>query len=175
MLLISDLDIYRFGNICRHVEPILIFVILPIVIVCLILRYRRYALDKRTEVLIKAIECGVPQDSPLFKQFVQEDISKQKKIRKKSQGTLVASVILCASGLFWFILGIGTLFNDGEVEEASRTDIVANGLEALSFMLGLLLLFIGLLLLAIYFIKKKFYERELAEAKKEAENEKRLV
>ena len=172
--MILTINLAQFDYFCDIVLPILICVVLPIVIVCLVLRYRRHELDKRTEVLIKAFECGVPQDSPLIQQFIQEGLSKQKTNKNKLQRPLVASVILCASGLFWFILGIGALFNDGEVEEASRSEIVANGLEALSFMLGLLLLFIGLLLLAIYFIKKKFYERELAEAKKEAENEKRL-
>ena len=173
--MILTMTLSQFDYLCEIVMPILLFVVLPIVIVCLVLRYRRHELDKRTEVLIKAFECGVPQDSPLIQQFIQEGLSKQKKNKNKSQRTLVASIILCALGLFWFILGIGTLFNDGEVEEASRSADVANGLEALSFMLGLLLLLTGLALLAIYFIKKKSYERELAEAEKEAENGKRLV
>lgn len=173
--MILTINLAQFDYFCDIVLPILICVVLPIVIVCLVLRYRRHELDKRTEVLIKAIECGVPQDSPLIRQFVQEGVSKQKKNKNRSQGTLVASIILCALGLFWFILGIGTLFNDGEVEETSRSAIVANGLEALSFMLGLLLLLTGLALLAIHFVKKKSYERELVEAEKEAENGKRLV
>ena len=55
-------------------------VVLPVLIVWLVLRYKKHNLDRRTEVLIKAMEAGIPIDENLLK-----SPTTPKKAKEKSQ------------------------------------------------------------------------------------------
>lgn len=50
------------------IVPIGICVVLPVMLVWLVTRVRRNEIDKKAEVMIKAIESGVTIDSDLFKE-----------------------------------------------------------------------------------------------------------
>lgn len=47
--------------------PIFICVVLPVFIVWLVTRARQHEIDKKTEIMLKAIESGAPVDPELFK------------------------------------------------------------------------------------------------------------
>ena len=50
------------------IVPIGICVVLPVMLVWLVTRVRRNEIDKKTEVMLKAIESGATIDSDLFKE-----------------------------------------------------------------------------------------------------------
>ena len=156
---------YYLDQIFDTLEPIAIFVVMPIVIVYMFLRYRRYELNKRTDVMLKAIEYGVPMDSPIIQQMIPTAVSAEKRDKRKVQRTLVASIIVIAVGLLPFVIGLLIAIDySKETEELSRSDSTAYGVGFLVFLLGILLLLIGIALLVIYFVKKRAYEKERAES-----------
>ena len=158
---------YYLDQIFDTLEPIAIFVVMPIVIVYMFLRYRRYELNKRTDVMLKAIECGVPMDSPIIQQMIPTAVSAEKRDKRKVQRTLVASIIVIAVGLLPFLIGLKLAFTDFstiEIEELSDSDKFAYATLGIAFLLGLFLLIIGISLLVIYFVRKRAYEKEQAES-----------
>ena len=158
---------YYLDQIFDTLEPIAIFVVMPIVIVYMFLRYRRYELNKRTDVMLKAIECGVPMDSPIIQQMIPTAVSAEKRDKRKVQRTLVASIIVIAVGLLPFLIGLELAFTDFstiEIEELSDSDKFAYATLGIAFLLGLFLLIIGISLLVIYFVRKRACEKEQAES-----------
>jgi len=156
---------YYLDQIFDTLEPIAIFVVMPIVIVYMFLRYRRYELNKRTDVMLKAIECGVPMDSPIIQQMIPTAVSAEKRDKRKVQRTLVASIIVIAVGLLPFVIGLLIAIDySKETEELSRSDSTAYGFGFLVFLLGILLLLIGIALLVIYFVRKRACEKEQAKS-----------
>ena len=158
---------YYLDQIFDTLEPIAIFVVMPIVIVYMFLRYRRYELNKRTDVMLKAIECGVPMDSPIIQQMIPTTVSAEKRDKRKVQRSLVASIIVIAVGLLPFVIGLlGLLKNDfpQEVEQMNNTEIMAKAVLAILLFLGTFLLLIGISLLVIYFVRKRACEKEQAES-----------
>jgi hypothetical protein len=158
---------YYLDQIFDTLEPIAIFVVMPIVIVYMFLRYRRYELNKRTDVMLKAIECGVPMDSPIIQQMIPTGVSAKKKDKQKVQRSLVASIIVIAVGLLPFVIGLRCIlrYNSSPgIEQLSDAEILAKEIEVLIFLLGTFLLLIGVALLVIHFVRKKAYEKELAES-----------
>jgi hypothetical protein len=160
--MLLTINLAQFDYFCDIVTPILVFVILPIVIVWLVLRHRRHELDKRTEVMLKALECGVPMDAPIFRQGLTTGASIQRRNKRKAQGTLVASIISFGIGLLPFLFGLlVTLQVNTEELTEDKTEYFA--VVVLILLFGALFLIIGTVLLVIYFINRKNYERELAE------------
>ena len=151
----------QFDYFCDIVSPVLFFVVLPIVIVWLVLRHRRYELDKRTDVMLKALECGVPMDSAIFQQVFPSSGSTPKYYKKRIQRSLIASIIFFAVGLLPFIFGLIVVLSENP-DELSEDETKAFAIVILILMLGAFLLIIGTVLLVIYFINKKNYEKELA-------------
>ena len=161
---------------------ILIFVVLPIVIVALVLNQRRYEIDKRTDVMLKAIECGVPTDSDFFRQL---RVPALKKCKRKVQSALISFIIFFVLGLPTFALGnracnhiahyssselTATIeqwehFDQFDELGLDVTDVVTilKGIAALLFIIGTLFLTIGVVILVIYFVRKNHYQDELAE------------
>lgn len=162
------------------IAVILIFVVLPIVIVALVLNHRRYEIDKRTDVMLKAIECGVPTDSAVFRQMRAPALKRQKdKVRR----SLITAIVFFALGILPFSFGLrGSIrvdhLDSSEktelIEKAEQTDLLSGhgediiGLAKMIFLtlltIGTLFLSIGAILLVVFFIRKKDYEDELAES-----------
>ena len=70
--------------------PIFICVILPIVIVWLVVRARKHEMDKKTEIMLKAIENGAQIDPQLFK-TKQSTRSIKQELMDKFTGACVTS------------------------------------------------------------------------------------
>ena len=137
--------------------------VLPIVIVWLVLRHRRYELDKRTDVMLKALECGVPMDSAIFQQVFPSSGSTPKNNKKKIRWSLIASIISFGLGLLPFLFGLIGVLCD-KPDELSEEETLYLGILGLCLLIGAFLLIIGIVLLLIFFVNKKNYEKELAES-----------
>ena len=159
----------------------LIFVVLPIVIVALVLNQRRYEIDKRTDVMLKAIECGVPPESAVFRQLKAPALKRQK---DKVQRSLITAIVFFALVIIPFSLGLrgtirlSTLDSSKKaemVEKLERSELpfdydaddmidIAKGVSVLNLTFGTLFLITGGVCLIVYFIRRKDYEDELAES-----------
>lgn len=160
---------------------ILIFVVLPIVIVALVLNQRRYEIDKRTDVMLKAIECGVPPESAVFRQLKAPAL---KRLKDKVQRSLITAIVFFALAIIPFSLGLrgtirlSTLDSSKKaemVEKLERSELpfdydaddmidIAKGVSVLNLTFGTLFLITGGVCLIVYFIRRKDYEDELAES-----------
>lgn len=163
------------------VAVIFIFVVLPIIIVALVLNHRRYEIDKRTDVMLKAIECGVPPDSAIFRQLKAPALKRQK---DKVQRSLITAIVFFALAIIPFSLGLrGTIWlstldsskKAEMVEKLERSELpfdynadymieMAKGVAVLNLTFGTLFLITGGVCLIVYFIRRKDYEDELAES-----------
>ena len=160
---------------------ILIFVVLPIVIVALVLNQRRYEIDKRTDVMLKAIECGVPPESAVFRQLKAPALKRQK---GKVQRSLITAIVFFALAILPFSLGLRGTTGFSTLDSSKRAEMIekierselpfdydaddmidiAKGVSFLSLTFGTLFLITGGVCLIVYFIRKKDYEDELAES-----------
>ncbi|MBR1436635.1 MAG: hypothetical protein IJ584_16160 [Bacteroidales bacterium] len=111
--------------------------------------------------MLKALECGVPMDSAIFQQVFPSSGSTPKYYKKRIQRSLIASIIFFAVGLLPFIFGLIVVLSENP-DELSEDETKAFAIVILILMLGAFLLIIGTVLLVIYFINKKNYEKELA-------------
>ena len=144
------------------VLPIFICVVLPITIVWLIARTRQQETNRKAEIMIKAIEAGVPVDMTQF-----EPAKKQKGPKTIKQDLLEKLNGACITGLMgvgFLILGILRAINP---MFASHTFLNKFWLPA-----GGVLLAVGIGLFISYFVGKKMMAKEIeAEEKKLSEQE----
>ena len=160
--MLLSFNLAQFDYFCDIVSPVLFFVVLPIVIVWLVLRHRRYELDKRTDVMLKALECGVRMDSAIFQQVFPSSGSTPQNKKKKIRRSFIASIISFGIGLLPFLFGLIVVLSENP-DELSEEETTYFAIVVLILLLGALFLTIGTVLLVIYFINKKNYEKELAE------------
>ena len=88
--------------------PIFICVILPIVIVWLVVRARKHEMDKKTEIMLKAIENGAQIDPQLFK-TKQSTRSIKQELMDKFTGACVTSFM----GIAFLVIGLLNRSNPG--------------------------------------------------------------
>ncbi len=162
--MLLSFNLAQFDYFCEIVTPILICVVLPIVIIYMVFQYRRFELDKRTQLMIKAIEHGVQPDSTLFQHLDPIGSLAQKEKKHSPQRGLITSIILFAIGILPFLFGIGVLFDNSEVETYSQGETFAFAMQALSFILGCIMLVISFTVLAIYLVKKKSHGQNQPES-----------
>ena len=90
------------------IVPIGICVVLPVMLVWLVTRVRRNEIDKKAEVMIKAIESGVTIDSDLFKEAPKKRKSTKERLLNRLICGCAASIIgaaLTAIGIIpWMTL-----------------------------------------------------------------------
>lgn len=90
------------------IVPIGICVVLPVMIVWLVTRVRRNEIDKKTEVMLKAIESGATIDSDLFKEAPKKRKSTKERLLNRLVCGCAASIIgaaLTAIGIIpWMTL-----------------------------------------------------------------------
>ena len=126
--------------------PISICVVLPCIIVFLVTRSRSHMIDKKTEVVLKAIESGAQLDPNIFG-----------KERTKSTKQKVFS--LCTSGMIVLAIGIALLVIPFWAESAIST--------VNAVLPGCILGFLGIALLCAYFIMKKQFSKEIEEEERQ--------
>jgi len=144
------------------VLPIFICVVLPITIVWLVARTRQQETNRKAEIMIKAIEAGVPVDMTQF-----EPAKKQKGPRSIKQDLLEKLNGACITGLMGIIfltLGIIKTLNweFGRNMFLNKWWLPAGGV----------LLAVGIGLFVSYSVGKKMLAKEIeAEEKKLSEKE----
>ena len=138
--------------------PIFMCVVMPVAIVWLVMRAKQNETNKMAEIMLKAIEAGIPLDPDFFKTQTR---TLQKSLKERQLGWLTAACILIALGLGSILVGgIIILINNWTYDTAP------SAYSLLTFAGGILLV-IGIALLVVYFIRKRILAKEL-EAEREA-------
>lgn len=136
--------IQEFGDI---IKPICIFVVLPIVLLLLYLRNRKYESEKRTEIVMAAIEKNGDIDvQEFFKNLNKPKKSVREKMILQLHWELLLGGIFTIFGLVVFI-ALGVLIGFGITK---GDDVIA-----MSCFLGIPTLALGAGLLIAYFSGKK--------------------
>ena len=132
--------------------PIFMCVVMPVAIVWLVMRAKQNETNKMAEIMLKAIEAGIPLDPDFFKTQTR---TLQKSLKERQLGWLTAACILIALGLGSILVGaIIILINNWTYDTAPTA------YSLLTFAGGLVLV-IGIALLVVYFIRKRILAKEL--------------
>lgn len=137
------------------IVPIGICVVLPVMLVWLVTRVRRNEIDKKTEVMLKAIESGATIDSDLFKEAPKKRKSTKERLLNRLICGCAASIIgaaLTAIGIIpWMTL-----------EDDTFSPLLIFG--GISLAVGIAL-FIG------FFVGRKMLAKEMEAEEKSLEQE----
>ncbi|MBR7005203.1 MAG: hypothetical protein IKI00_09600 [Bacteroidales bacterium] len=132
--------------------PLFMCVVMPIAIVWLVMRTKLNETNKMAEIMLKAIEAGIPVDADFFKTQTQ---TFRKSLKERLLGWLTAACILIALGAGCILVGaIIILINDWTYDTAPTA------YSLLTFAGGLVFV-IGIALLIVYFIRKRILAKEL--------------
>ncbi len=148
---------YTLRNFIETLVPLGICVILPIIVISLAMKTRRHEMDKKTEVMLKAVENGAQLD-PAFFESAAKVGCKEKTVKDKLAGFLITACITSGIGL---LIGIVSV-----VFMAIKVDL--NPAAILLLMIPCaILLGVGIAFFIVYFVgKKKIWAKELAELNK---------
>ena len=137
--------------------PLGICVVLPVLIVWLVTRTRQNETDKKTEIMLKAIEAGATIDAEFFKSQQRE----QKTIKERLLSRLTWGFIFSLIGVVILVLAI--VFANSYAPNGWN---FGNSPAPTFAIIGGISLAIGLALFAVFFVGKKIMAREMeAEAK----------
>ncbi|MCI6679822.1 MAG: DUF6249 domain-containing protein [Bacteroides sp.] len=129
--------------------PISICVVLPCIIVFLVTRSRSHMIDKKTEVVLKAIESGAQLDPNIFG-------------KERTKSTKQKVFAFCSSGMIVLAIGVALLVIPFWAESA------ISKVNAVLFQVpGCILGFLGIALLCAYFIMKKQFSKEIEEEERQ--------
>jgi len=137
--------------------PIGVCVVLPIVVVWLNTRKAQNETNKKTEILLKAIESGAAIDPEIFK--AQQTPAKT--IKEKLLARLTAACIVSAIGLSVCITTLILSYLGGVPTWVIQDFIVIDGI----------ILAVGIALFVVYFVGKRMLAKEI-EAEEKSLNEK---
>lgn len=145
--------------------PLGVCVVLPVLVVWLVMRKKTNETNRRTEVMLAAIEKGSDVNAEkllgLFDKTGKPTKTTSTALKERLMGKLLASFILMGIGIAF---GIYALLMS--IQGGSNT----NDLAAYSFVSAVLLL-VGAAFLISYFISRKFLAEELGLADKSGETE----
>ena len=136
--------------------PIGICVLLPIVVVLLNTLKARNETNKKTEVMLKAIESGATIDADLFK----TQLTPAKTIKEKLLARLTAACIVSAIGLSICITTLLLSYIGGVPTRIIQSFIVIGGI----------ILAVGIALFVVYFVGKRMLAKEIEAEEKSLEN-----
>ncbi len=122
--------------------PICVCVILPVMIVWLVQRSRSHRIDKRSEVLVKAMENGVEVDPNLL---IDETPDRKKSLKMQMISYLSNGVIFGLIGLLFIILTVAGVAS----------------FPAWGYYAGIPLLAVGVGNLVAYFVGRKYMAPEI--------------
>lgn len=139
------------NNLIQVLVPIAIVVVLPVLVVWLVMRARQHEVDKKTEVLLKAVEEGVPIDPAFFRNAGQ----KNKSVKGRLMGYLITAMI---TGIIGLITLVAQIFFYSSLGLWDRGD----GAIFMFVILSGILLAVGIAFIIVYSVGKKTYAKELA-------------
>ena len=136
-------------NLIGILVPLGICVVLPVLIVWLVTRTRQNETDKKTEIMLKAIEAGATIDAEFFKDAQRKQKStKERLLNRLIWGctTSILGVGLAALGIIQWVNWNGTTSNDSFV-----VPLVFAGIS----------LAIGIALVMGFFVGRKMLVKEI--------------
>jgi small-conductance mechanosensitive channel len=138
-------------------ESIAICVVLPVMIVWLINRTRQNEINRKTEIMLKAIESGATIDADFFK--AQQEQKGPRTIKERLLRRLTGGCVFTLMGVAFTLIGM--------VNRSMMTDIhMSNDAFTMLCILGGIFFSIGVALLIVFFVGKKMLAKEMeAEAK----------
>lgn len=136
------------------IVPIFVCVVLPVAIVWLVMRARQNETDKKAEIMIKAIEAGVPVDMDQFQAARKTPKTIKQDLLEKLTGGCITSLM----GVTFLTLAI--LRNMG---------VIKVWMGHYMFLAGGILLAVGLGLFISYFAGKKMLAKEIEAEEKSLE------
>ena len=131
--------------------PIFICVVLPVTIVWLVSRAKQNETNKKAEIMLRAIEAGVPVD---LSQFNDDKKKPNKTIKQELLEKLNGACITSLMGAAFLTFGIVRYFNPAFGGE----DMF---LEDLLLPAGAIMLAVGIGLFISYFVGKKLLAKEI--------------
>lgn len=134
--------------------PLGICVVLPVMIVWLVNRTRQNETNRKTEIMLKAIEAGATIDANFFKAQ-----NEQKTIKERLLKRLAGGCIFTLMGIAMLLVG---LLNRNII------DVTTTSCDSITMpmIFGAISVAIGLALLIVFFVGRKMLAKEMeAEAK----------
>lgn len=128
--------------------PIAICLVLPVMIVWLVTRARENETNRKTEIMLKAIEAGATVDPNLFGSH-QGHISLKERLLKRLTSACVVSLL----GIACIVINIVQWVKWGET--------LSRSLLSMTLALGCILIAIGVALFIVYFVGKKMLSKEI--------------
>lgn len=128
----------------EEIVAIFVCVVLPVSIVFIAMLAKRHEVNKKTEVMLKAIESGVAIDPAVFK-----NQHKQQTVKEKLLGRLTGACVTSMLGVTFIVAGI-LLKNSSDLDFIFPLPVT-----------GGILLAIGISLFIIYFVGKQMMAKEI--------------
>ena len=137
--------------------PIGVCVVLPVMIVWLVNRTRQNDTNRKTEIILKAIEAGAPIDANFFKAQNDTKTVKERLLKRLSGGCIFDLI-----GIACEIIGIINMIKwDGAT---------SNDSSVVPMVIGGICLAIGISLLIVFFVGRKMLAKEIEAEEKALEN-----
>lgn len=137
-----------FNSLVTVLVPICVCVILPVTIVWIVMKAKKNEVNRKSEILLKAIESGVAIDTNLFK-TEQRHISTKERLLKRLTGACVTTFI----GIAFIISSCITWSRYGDNIHADNTQF--------PLLIGCILLAVGIALFIVFFTGKKMLAKEI--------------
>ena len=137
--------------------PISVCVVLPVMVVWLVNRTRQNEINRKADIMLKAIESGATIDTNFFK-AQQENKSIKERLLKR----LTGACIFTLTGLVFAVIG---LFN-----WTNLTENMSNDSAVIPMIFGGLFLAIGISLFVVFFVGRKMLAKEIEAEEKALEN-----
>ena len=136
--------------------PLGICVVLPVMIVWLVMRTRQNETNRKTEIMLKAIESGVTVNADLFKQRHETMTIKERLLKRLSSASVVSLI-----GVAILVICICMVTKNGSTMHSDAIAVLT-----VFMIVGGILLAIGLALFIVFFAGRKMLAKEMeAEAK----------
>ena len=137
--------------------PISVCVVLPIMVVWLVNRTRQNEINRKADIMLKAIESGATIDANFFK-AQQENKSIKERLLKR----LTGACIFTLTGLVFAVI---SLFN-----WTNLTENMSNDSAVIPMIFGGLFFAIGISLFVVFFVGRKMLAKEIEAEEKALEN-----
>lgn len=128
----------------EEIVAIFVCVVLPVSIVFIAMLAKRHEVNKKTEVLLKAIESGVAIDPAVFRTQ-----KKQQTVKEKLLGRLTGACVTSLLGVAFIAAGV-FLKNSGSLDFIFPLPVT-----------GVILLAVGISLFIVYFVGKQMMAKEI--------------
>ena len=128
--------------------PISVCVVLPVMVVWLVNRTRQNEINRKADIMLKAIESGATIDANFFK-AQQENKSIKERLLKR----LTGACIFTLTGLVFAVIG---LFN-----WTNLTENMSNDSAVIPMIFGGLFLAVGISLFVVLFVSRKMLAKDI--------------